>query len=845
MTQRFRDVLDAKLSDLLAGKQPDLAPYAAGTPKGDDLADLLAVAARLRAVPVPEPSAAAVARGRQRLMQAIEADGKRRADGLPGSWRWVRPVFAGAMAALMCVVLVFVLNSAAARSLPGSPLYAFKTVKEHVQVWLADSPREQADVHLLMARRRLNEIQAMTLRDGAPSIALLDTMAQEMDAALAAMEDVPITQIGPLLSDLATVARRQQSTLLWTQRHSPPETQAALAQAILRAHEIYIIAMDAQAQGLATVHLPASDLAVAAIVEFKGPVLGDDPDLLTVGSHQVTLSSLSLLDGQPSLGSTVEVRAARLEDGRLVALNVRQIAPPAEGVWVHLNGAITGAYDSTWLINDRPVVFNADTNLVGWLRTGATVDINGVLRCDGSVLAHNVEVETSQPEIVLTGPVEARSADQWVVGNVAVRVDASTYLDESQALAVQSQGASVRAVRLNDGTLVARSITPLQDAPPATMVLRDIVSACQDNIWTVGGWTAVADAQTEIAANNDPVGRVAEVSAQRMPDGSLRASRIVVEPTEPADAVRITFEGPALWTKGVLQVAGHVVDMSQTSEIWSAGQRLAELTPAAGRLLRVDGWLLPDGSVRAETVRILRSAEATTIRGTIAGLLPDRLTLGDLTVYLDESVQVVAPGGAMALSDLKEGLLVAVTGEMREEGLVAWTIQVGGDLPSKEPVPQPTNQPVPGGDTPTPVPLPTGGAKPKQGPGVPQPATLTPTPMPTQSPEPSSTPEPTPTPTPFPTIVVNPKDRGGEPSPMPPMPTATPTAEPSQTPEPTEPPPPGPGGPGGPPVPPPPGPGGPGEPPVPSATPSPTPWPRVPRYVPTRRPPGQPMPGLD
>lgn len=850
MTQRFRDVLDAKLSDLLAGKEPDLTPYAAGTPNGDDLADLLAVAARLQAVPVPQPSAAAVARGRQRLMQALEAEGQRRSDGFPGSWRWVRPVFAGAMAALMCVVLVFVLNSVATRSLPGSALYAFKTVKEHVQVWLANSPREQADVHLLMARRRLNELQAMTLRDGAPDLALLDAMAQEMDAALAAMEEVPITQIGPLLSDLAAVARRQQSTLLWTQRNSPPATQPALAQAILRAHEIYIIAMDAQSQGLATVRRPASDLAVAAIVEFKGPVLGEDPEVLTIGSHQVALNSLSLLDGQPSLGSTVEVRAARLEDGRLVALNVRQTAPPAEGVWVHLNGAITGAYDSTWLINDRPVVFNADTNLVGWLLTGATVDISGVLRSDGSVLAHNVEVETSQPEVVLTGPVEARAADQWVVANVAVRVDASTYLDESQALAVESQGASVRAVRLGDGTLVARSITPLQEAPPAALVLRDIVSARDGNVWTVGGWTAVADAETEIAASKDPVGRVAEVSGQQLPDGTLRASRIVVEPTEPADSVRITFEGPALWTEGVFQVAGHSVDMSQTAEIWCADRRLAQLTPAPGRWLRVDGWLLPDGCVQAEAVRILRPAEAATVHGTIAGLLPDRLTLDGLNVYLDESVEVVAPGGAMALSDLKEGLLVAITGEMTENGMLAWTIQVGGDLPPKEPVPQPTNQPVPGNDKPTPVPTPTGGAKPKQGPGGPVPVpvtpTPTPTPMPTQGPEPSPTPEPTATPTPFPTVVVNPKDRGGKPSPMPPLPTPTPTptVEPSQTPEPTDTPPPGPGGPGGPPVPPPPGPGGPGEPPLPSVTPEPTATPRLPRYRPTRQPPGKPMPGL-
>ncbi|MGB9593735.1 MAG: DUF5666 domain-containing protein, partial [Anaerolineae bacterium] len=429
MIRRFRDVLDEKLEQMRGGQTPDLSPYRPGTAQGDELADLLAVAAALQAVPAPEPSALAVARGKQRLLAAMAESERHSTRGIPSLWPSLKPIFAGAMATAVCLVLVFALNVLGERSLPGSAFYPVKALKERVQVLVADTPREQAAVHLRMTKRRLNELQAVTLRDGATDLALLSAMTREMDAALEALAQVPATQSGALVADLAAVARRQQSTLLWVQRHSPPEQQAILAQAIVRAHETYQIALAAPAQGL-KVERPLSGLAVAAIVEFKGPILGEDPDVLTVGSYQVGLIPITQMEQRPDLGSTVEVRAARLEDGRLVALSVRQTAPPAEGLWVRVNGTITGAYDSTWLINGRPVVFNAATNLVGWLQPGAHVEASGLLRSDGTVLAHDVEVETTASEINLTGPVAERGPDRWVVAGVPVKVVPATYIDE-------------------------------------------------------------------------------------------------------------------------------------------------------------------------------------------------------------------------------------------------------------------------------------------------------------------------------------------------------------------------------------------------------------------------------
>jgi hypothetical protein len=787
-------------------------------------------------------------------------------------WPSLRPVFAGALATALCLVFVFAINALGERSLPGTAFYPVKMVKEQIQVWAANTPREQAAVHLKMTKRRLNDLQNVTLRDGAPDINTLDAMTREMDAALAALRQVPATQAGPLLSDLAAVARRQQSSLLWVQRQSPPEYQPVLARALVRAHETYQIALAAPSEGLA-VERPLSGLAVAAIVEFKGPVMGEDPDVLTVGSHQISLTNMTQSDGRPDLGSTVEVRAARLEDGRLIALTVRQTAPPVEGLWVRVNGAITGAYDSTWLINDRPVVFNAATNLVGWLQPGSTVEVSGLLRSDGTVLARDVQVQTSRAEVNLTGPVAERTTDQWIVAGVPVRVSAATYIDESQALAVQSQGASVRAVRQNDGTLIARSIITLVDEPAASVTLKDTVTAHEGDRWTVGGWTVMADAQTRVVSNGDPVGRSAEVSAERLPDGTLLASRIAVESTAPARTVRIAFQGAARWVDDSLQVAGHPVEIGHDAEIRAQDRPLTALRPAPGRTIAVEGWLLPDGSVVADTVRALRPALVVEVTGTIRELTSVHIVLDGKIIYLDECVEVLAPGGPMAVGNLREGLLVTVTAEACGDGdFVAWKVQVAGGLPDKDPAPKPTNEPVPGGGIPvppapteTPAPTPTVQVKPKGGPGVPVPVTPTATPEPAETPDPggtavpSPTLEPTATATPWPTIVIKPKGRDPKPSPLPPTATPEPTAtlvptstpEPTATPEPGETPVPGPGGPGGPgapPTPPAPGPGGPGGPGEPGAPPEPSPVPPtiptiepgLPRPMPTIEPPGKP-----
>ena len=868
MNRRFRDVLDEKLNELRTGGAPSLSPYQAGSAEGDELADLLSVAAALRAMPAPQPSAAAIARGRQRLFAAM-AETESRRGGLAGLWPSLRPVFAGAIAAVICLAFAFALNALGDRSLPGTAFYPVKTLKEQVQVWMATTPKEQAAVHLKMTKRRLNDLQNVTLRDGAPDLNVLAIMTREMDAALAALAQVPSTQAGPLLADLAAVARRQQSSLLWVQRRSPPEYQPVLAQAIVRAHETYQIALAAPTEGLSA-ERPLSALAIAAIVEFKGPVMGEDPDVLTVGSHQVVLSSMTQSESKPDLGSTVEVRAARLEDGRLIALTVRQTAPPVEGLWVRVNGSITGAYDSTWLINDRPVVFNAATNLVGWLQPGSTVEVNGLLRGDGTVLARDVQVQTTQSEVSLTGPVAERTAEQWVVAGMSVRISAGTYIDESQALAMDSQGASVRAVRQDDGSLVARSITTLVDQPAATVTLKDTVTDREGDNWTVGGWKIVADAQTRIVGGSDPVGRAAEVMAERLPDGTLLASRITVDSVAPARTVRIAFQGTAQWKDSALHIAGHAVEMDPDADIRADGRAMSELQPAPGRTIALEGWLLHDGSVVADTVRVLRVGILEELHGTIRELVPGHMILDNAIIYLDECVEVVAPGGAMKLGDLRQGQLVTVMAEPTEGGsFAAWKVQVGGTLPDKGPAPKPTNEPVPGGDkpapskpadipmpSPTPTPAPTGHAKPKGGPGAPAPVTPTATPEPTDAPESTATVEPTATPTPWPTIVIKPKDNSPKPSPMPPTATPEPTAtaaptdtpEPTATPEPGETPLPGPGGPGGPPAPPTPpapgpgGPGGPGEPPEPSPVPPaiPTIEPGLPRPMPTIEPPGKP-----
>jgi hypothetical protein len=177
MTQRdFDTILDQCLARMAAGESPDACleqypQYSAA------LRPLLSVAADLHALPRPEPSAAAVQAGRQRMLAAVRE--QKRARGvsispLAGYAAQVRGFFVPTegmqirhvlrFAVAMVLVLLVGTNLAvvaSAGSIPGDPLYGVKRSWEEAR--LALTLREQDREQLLdqLVERRQDEVREM------------------------------------------------------------------------------------------------------------------------------------------------------------------------------------------------------------------------------------------------------------------------------------------------------------------------------------------------------------------------------------------------------------------------------------------------------------------------------------------------------------------------------------------------------------------------------------------------------------------------------------------------------------------------------------------------------------
>lgn len=120
--------------------------------------ETLALAAALQKIGSIEPSPARVARIRSALMSsAMDAPV---ATQLRQS-TWNRPAMALAFAVMLLVIgttSVF----AAPSALPGSPLYAVRTLKENLEVRLAASPAERAGLYATFATERSAQLRALT-----------------------------------------------------------------------------------------------------------------------------------------------------------------------------------------------------------------------------------------------------------------------------------------------------------------------------------------------------------------------------------------------------------------------------------------------------------------------------------------------------------------------------------------------------------------------------------------------------------------------------------------------------------------------------------------------------------
>jgi hypothetical protein len=383
---------------------------------------------------------------------------------------------------------------------------------------------------------------------------------------------------------------------------------------------------------------------------------------------------------------------------------------PQEPVFrIEGEGAVTQT-GAVWSIAGYPFSTNASTIILGDPQPGDWVSFEGRLLADGTRFADRIILLHRRIEngFAFTGAVEVISATQWTIAGRVVRVDALTHIDDG---IVVGDVAEARGFVAADGTLWALTI---QKAAANAFRFAGVVETIGANAWVVSGISITVNLSTTVEPGIVAGDRVV-VIGQVLPDGTWLATSIKRVSLDTFDFVGVVIStdpwvvsGKAIATdahteidEGIkvgnrVRVRGHVLAdgtwLADSIEQVDEGQRhhveftarVKSINPwvvgaltvtvdehtqiighvQVGDLVTVSGNLLPDGTVVANKITLVKNEQScfslfTVIKSADAGKL---VLFDDQTISLDQTIEVKG--------DLKPGAVI----------LVRVCVTEGGDL---------------------------------------------------------------------------------------------------------------------------------------------------------------------
>jgi hypothetical protein len=311
MSRVSPELLARCYEDVRAGSASIADCVAAHPEAGEELAELLALAAAVATTPVGEPRPGFVQRGRAELLAAITQPGAgpRQSPGWREAVAGLFALFAGprlsraAVSLSLAVSLLLALGGgavyAAQGALPGDSLYAVKTTAEGLRLQLSSSDLDRTRLHLDLADTRLGELQRLAAQNRFAAVnALLPVYQSELALAEQYGEAVAFAGEPPRQAELALLRarlRQQEQTLAQLQGGAPADVARGLALAAARARGLPAVAEERWHVGSsAEVASPAAATAIATLDQLELAVTAlSDESLLPGESQQALLAKLA------------------------------------------------------------------------------------------------------------------------------------------------------------------------------------------------------------------------------------------------------------------------------------------------------------------------------------------------------------------------------------------------------------------------------------------------------------------------------------------------------------------------------------------------------------------------
>jgi hypothetical protein len=361
-----------------------------------------------------------------------------------------------------------------------------------------------------------------------------------------------------------------------------------------------------------------------------------------------------------------------LAGAALVALGTPAMASEAamcdvfEGVIERLPSA---GLIGDWLVSSKVVHVDATTRIdqtAGAVKLEARVYVKGEKLADGSFKAILIAVKPSTPTLVeLKGAIqklpETGLVGDWQVAGKVVHVTQETRIDQTAGPAKIGATVVVLGEKQSDCSIKAKTVvvstSPIRviefvgtiDKLPASGLI---------GVWTVGGRIVHVDQETRIDQSQCPatIGALAHVRGEKQTNGTINALSIVVKPA-PIQHIELIGTIKALPTGGTLigdwLVLGAAVwDSRPATELVVHVDTTTTIdqsqgNAAVGARVVVKGEKLPDGTVKAASINVLRKEEPHEVEivGQVTALPAGSSLIGDWLVRPGAAVETATAGG--------------------------------------------------------------------------------------------------------------------------------------------------------------------------------------------------------
>jgi hypothetical protein len=223
--------------------------------------------------------------------------------------------------------------------------------------------------------------------------------------------------------------------------------------------------------------------AQAPSVALSGVVLAINAQGVNVGGQAIQIVAGTAINGNPVVGSIVDVSAWNKTPDILVAasITVKGSAPEAQ-----VQGRIERLSPAAWTVAGQVVEIVAGlTSINGQAAVGNSASVSA-LRVGDRLLARDITVRASVVEEEFEGIINRAGGDGWTINGRRVVRNGATQVDESRGPALAGARVRVRGVGQTDGSILATSVSVLAAAiagqqpsptvvPPSTVVPPGVV----------------------------------------------------------------------------------------------------------------------------------------------------------------------------------------------------------------------------------------------------------------------------------------------------------------------------------------------------------------------------------